>query len=524
MDGKQIRQLSACALLSAAVLFAFPGETKAQEEAVYRLEYYQYNTCASCHPEEDFYTIVSEEIGDLKEAYPYQIYEYNTFHAEDHNRLKEKLEEHHASPDTAQPLVIAGDTVLSGLDAIRDGLRDTYLAFVSEEAVSETEDISAESSAAVQETAEVSADVRAELAAALADDEEGDAVLLYFSTLSCDDCTQVKEFLEELGSTNANLKIHEWNIADGDHVLLLQTLFQVYDVPAAQQQVPILFYNGGYFPGAKAAREGLADALAAGEVHAFPADLLSEAAAEKAASASAADYGSLLTAGLVNGINPCGASMLLMLLAAAVMAEKSVLAVGLSYLAGKFIAYCAMGLGLYQIFQTIWQDTLLSVSRLLTRCFAAVFFVLALLYLRDFLYAQKKEYGKIKMQLPGKLRKWNHNRIKELSEKKNHWLLGAVALLGIVISAGEFFCTGQVYLASILYLMKLQTSRQMETLSVFLLYVGAMCVPSLILTVVLHRTRNAVRLSNMTLKWLPAIKLITAAAFLFFAVFMLISG
>jgi len=43
-----------------------------------QLEYYQYNVCGACHPEDDFFEIVSETIKPLKSEYPYEISVYNT--------------------------------------------------------------------------------------------------------------------------------------------------------------------------------------------------------------------------------------------------------------------------------------------------------------------------------------------------------------------------------------------------------------------------------------------------------------
>lgn len=500
--------------------FLLPAQA---EETVFSLEYFQYNTCASCHPEEDFYAIVTETIGDLKEDYPYQIYEYNTFHVEDKARLKERLAVVGAAADTEEPLVIVGGTVLSGLEEIEAGLRDAYLSLAlgGQPETGPEEQTEAESAAAPS-AEEAIVDLQSQLMEALVGDEEGDAVLLYFSTLSCDDCASVKKILSDLGDA---VTVHEFSIADGDYVLLLQELFAVYGVPAEEQQVPILFYDGGYLSGAAAVEENLETLLETGMIHTFGTDILNSVTDEKksAEAATFTDYGSLIVTGLVNGINPCGASMLLMLLAAVAVAGRSVWKAGLSYLIGKFLAYCAMGMGVYKILQAVGQEALSGVSRVLTVAFAVFFLVLALLYLRDFVYARRKEYGKIKMQLPGKLRRWNHKRIETLSGTGGFWLWPASFALGVVISAGEFFCTGQVYLAAILYLMKMQDTRQVGTVLAFLIYVAAMCVPSLLIVAVLEKTRNAIRVSNATLKWMPVIKLVTAAVFFFFAVFMLLS-
>ena len=49
-----------------------------------------------------------------------------------------------------------------------------------------------------------------------------------------------------------------------------------------------------------------------------------------------------------------------------------------------------------------------------------------------------------------------------------------------------------------------------------------MCIPSFLIVLVIEKTKNVIRMSNKTLEWLPAIKLVTAIVFFMFAVFMLI--
>ena len=58
-----------------------------------QMEYYQYNVCASCHPEDDFFAVVSDTISPIKQEYPYEIAVYNTFRAEDKNRFEKRLQD-----------------------------------------------------------------------------------------------------------------------------------------------------------------------------------------------------------------------------------------------------------------------------------------------------------------------------------------------------------------------------------------------------------------------------------------------
>lgn len=508
-----------------------------------QMEYYQYNVCASCHPEDDFFAVVSDTITPLKEEYPYEIAVYNTFRAEDKQRFEKRLQElglKEAEVSLPALIIVSEDSgaavCLSGLYKIRERLANTLkqaVKSVSTEAAGESDnqiEISTATKEEIKKQTEIQPsenDWKEQLREAVSEDKSTDSVLLYFSTVSCTDCNEVKTLLKNLTdeqTTENPLVIHEFNIAEGDGVILVQKLFSLYNVPSDEQQVPIVFFNGGYLSGAKSITDNLEQTWKDGKLIGFDVErvLSKEGASLEKENASAQTYIGLAVTGFINGINPCGASMLLMLLAAIAMSGRSVLKVGCAYLAGKFAAYCAMGMGLYQLFMAIGQDVLLNISHVLTWIFAAVFLMLAILYLIDFINVKRKQYGKIRMQLPAALRKWNHERIEKATKTNARWMIPAAVVLGIVISAGEFFCTGQVYLAAILYMMKMQQEMKLQTNAAFIVYVTAMCIPSFLIVLVIEKTKNVIRMLNKTLEWLPAIKLVTAIVFFIFAVFMLI--
>lgn len=497
-----------------------------------QLEYYQYNVCGACHPEDDFFEIVSETIKPLKSEYPYEISVYNTFRVEERKHFQKRLQELGLQEEaTSLPALffISDDGIasacLSSLDEIKEKIVETLKQ--SGQAQSSTIPV-AEYENETEIDPSLSSDWKGQLYDAVSQDTSTDAVLLYFSTVSCSDCSEVKTLLkkmtEEEQTTQAGtLVVHEFNIAEGDGVVLVQKLFSLYNVPSDKQQVPIVFYKDGYLSGADEITKNLEQTWKMGGLINFDLDTVLSTDEEKEdKSESTQTYIGLAITGFINGINPCGASMLLMLLAAMAMSGRSILKVGCAYLVGKFTAYCAMGLGLYQLFMAIGQDILLNISQVLNWIFAAVFLVLAILYLIDFINVKQKKYGKIRMQLPASLRKWNHERIEKAAKTSARWMIPAAIVLGIIISAGEFFCTGQVYLAAILYMMKMQQQQQLQTIVAFLIYVTAMCIPSLLIIFALEKTKNVIRMSNKTLSWLPAIKLATAAVFFLFAILMLL--
>ena len=118
-----------------------------------QMEYYQYNVCASCHPEDDFFAVVSDTISPIKQKYPYEIAVYNTFRAEDKKRFEKRLQElmlKEADVSLPTLIMISEDSealvCLSGLDEIKEKLEDTLKQaakpgqFVSSEAALESDE------------------------------------------------------------------------------------------------------------------------------------------------------------------------------------------------------------------------------------------------------------------------------------------------------------------------------------------------------------------------------------------------
>ena len=84
-----------------------------------------------------------------------------------------------------------------------------------------------------------------------------------------------------------------------------------------------------------------------------------------------------------------------------------------------------------------------------------------------------------------------------------------------MISAGEFLCTGQVYLASLLYMVEQNAGFNPELAGNLVIYLIAMCVPMVLLTVLVSRGKSVMSASHLSLKILPMIKLVYSIFSLF---------
>jgi len=144
------------------------------------------------------------------------------------------------------------------------------------------------------------------------------------------------------------------------------------------------------------------------------------------------------------------------------------------------------------------------------------------MFTRDYFAAKNEAYDKVKMQLPIWLRRFNHGMIKRMSGVENNKLLIPLCfLLGVFISIGEFLCTGQMYLATIIYVLKNSETFSIEAIVYFLIYGAAFILPLAVITLLIHRGKEVFDISEIVRGKLHIIKLVNAFIFLVFALIVL---
>ncbi|MDR7486557.1 MAG: cytochrome c biogenesis protein CcdA [Armatimonadota bacterium] len=150
----------------------------------------------------------------------------------------------------------------------------------------------------------------------------------------------------------------------------------------------------------------------------------------------------VLTAGLLDGINPCAFAVLLLFVAFLFTLQRSrtdLLAFGLTYIGAIYLTYLGIGLGLLKVFQ-------LGVPHLFARLGASLMIALGLVNVKDFFW-----YGVgPSLTLP-----------RVGAAARDRWMrratLPATAVVGFLVGICEFPCTGGVYVG-ILGLLAAQTT------------------------------------------------------------------
>lgn len=509
----QHRLLSKLLCFLAAVLFLVSApkvcpQAAAQEKPV-TLYFFHTVMCESCDSDSELLQILREELNPEEAYRPYELKSFCVYSTEGRQELDRLSAEGLYDGSKQWPAVLVEETWLEGYDAIRQGIGELLQT-----------NLHSASSQAGEEPAPSKQDKTEEtLSQGFSRFSDNTVNLLYFETEACSSCHRAGEALDALPSTvtlsgvSYPVVVIRCSIMEDENANLLSALFEQYDVKPQDQVVPILFLGDRYLAGADAIVSGSQDALLAGA--GLGASYTAKSDAEPFIQTLA--WGTIFVTGLLNGLNPCMLSMTLFFLSLLLTLPTAVKRCAAAFLAGKYFSYLLLGYLIYRAASELLYDSVDMVSQIMAIFLLVFSVVLAILNLMDFLHARKGEYGKIHVQLPEALRKWNHALMTRLiGPGKRSLAVPVVFAASALVSAGELLCSGQIYLASILQWT--QTSDQSGVpILVFLLYVTALCIPSAILILLCVRGKSLFRLSQASLRQMTWTKLANTLLFLFMA-------
>lgn len=491
-------------LLLFAVGIATPCVYAAEEQEStdkIQITYYYFSSCESCEDGQNFLNSLQGQIEDAISPDEYEFHLKNVFEEDIYNEFMERTKDM-ATDEFAPspPMLEVNGTCLFGVDDITNKARSVILE--------EKENLRTEE----------------ERLASFRDIPAENSYFVYFYMPACDDCEKVQTYLANMDkefvleqNRLSKLQVNYVNMGDLDNVPLAHWFFDQYGVPEERQKAPVMFYQNGYLQGYEDIVANMPNLIMNGK--ALNWQDIDYVPKDQDMSFGWKDWIFLVFTGVVNGLSPCGISLLLLLFSLLLSKHANVLKLGLTFIVARFLTFLLLGTVLYSAFEQI-SAVLEPVGRILQILIILLSIVFAVLNFIDFFMARKNEYGKIRFQLPPKLRAFQRNYLENTLNCGGKYLTGTVFIAGIVLSVGEFLCTGQLYLASILYMMQRQTAWDFIVVLEFVVYLLAMSLPLLLLTVLAKRGSQVLQLSEMTRGKLPWIKLLYGVLFLLFAVLL----
>ena len=227
----------------------------------------------------------------------------------------------------------------------------------------------------------------------------------------------------------------------------------------------------------------------------------------------------IIGAGLADGVNPCAFAVIVFFvsfLAAYKYTKKEIIVVGAAYCAAVFLAYVLMGLGAFHVLYAM--KAFKYVTLVVQWGMVGLCGVFLLLSLYDFIvYQRTKKSEKMLLQLPTNYKVYIHKVMRFFLKDKHSsmWrLLLAAFLVGFVVSGVEAVCTGQVYLPTIVVILK-EVNQHFWRATEFLLFYNLMFILPLVLVFVLTLCgKESATFNNWLKKHLGLTKFLLCLVFL----------
>jgi len=219
----------------------------------------------------------------------------------------------------------------------------------------------------------------------------------------------------------------------------------------------------------------------------------------------------VISAGLLDGINPCAFTAIIFLLSYLVYIgknKKEILLGGIGFTLGVFITYMLIGFGLSELLSSLsFYSYISNTIEYLTFVFVIV---LGIYNLYDFYLCRKGKEKEMKLQLSKflKLKIYKHIR----SKVRSPHLVVASLVLGFFVSAFELACTGQVYIPTIIYMLDISAER-VRAFAYLTLYNLAFIFPLVIIFIAVYFGLSEDSVKKYMQKNLALVKLGTALLF-----------
>jgi len=229
----------------------------------------------------------------------------------------------------------------------------------------------------------------------------------------------------------------------------------------------------------------------------------------------------VIASGLIDGINPCAFAVIVFFvsfLAVYGYRKREIIYVGTSYCTAVFLTYLLIGLGFFNFLYSL--SNFYSVIKIFYYFIAVFCFILAGLALYDFFkFKRTKQADGMILQLPHFFKKRINEIIgKHLRKKQDEGvfsLLISAFVVGFFVSLLEGACTGQVYLPTIVLILK-NTNLRALAFSYLIVYNLMFILPLIIIFALSLLGFSSQRFNNFLKENMSGIK------FLMFLLFLLL--
>ena len=357
--------------------------------------------------------------------------------------------------------------------------------------------------------------------------------LIVFYSPGCHNCARTeKEIIPAIEMKfKDNLKIQYRNVDDIENYKLLLSLKEKYH-SKIRDILPVFYYEGRFLNGQgdiKKNLEALLNVPATG-IDNEPQTLPN---IDLAGRFDNLTMPAVMAAGLIDGINPCAFTVIVFFmsfLAFQGYGKREMAVIGLIFIISVYVTYCLIGLGIFESLYNLRGFWLLTKAINITVGVISVIFGVYALY--DFIkYKRTKSTDGLLLSLPQSIKNKIHSVIgahyrvhakgDDANLKKPLRVLAVSALVtGFLVSVLEAVCTAQIYLPTIVFILK-TTGPKIKALGYLLLYNLLFVVPLLVIFSFALTGTASERFQKVLRKHLGAIKILMGMMFLVLGIFLI---
>ncbi len=231
--------------------------------------------------------------------------------------------------------------------------------------------------------------------------------------------------------------------------------------------------------------------------------------------------GTIIGAGLIDGINPCAFATIIFLisyLAYAGRKKRQVFIIGSIYTIAVFITYMAVGLVFFDVIDRL-RSAFSIISGIIFYFTLSLCVVFAVFTFWDYLKALSNKSSEMKLTLPLKIKQKIHKVIRD--NVKMRGLVISSIIIGFLVSMFELACTGQVYLPTIMFILH-NSSLKAQGFLYLLIYNIAFIIPLIIIFALNLAGISSKRMGDFLHKHLALTKLLLFLLFTGITIYLIL--
>lgn len=343
--------------------------------------------------------------------------------------------------------------------------------------------------------------------------------VVYFYSSKCLACKENKSFIANIEKLDGvNLITYNTDVEDCSNAQYAYA--EHYGVPEEKSLiVPFMYFGNKYYELSPANHQEVLSAIdaytsgvIAFENFEYDPNKCEQSVFEKFMSSMTVP--AILLAGLLDGINPCAISMLMIFYSFLLMTEnkKKIVFMSTMFIIGIFIANLSFGLGVKTFYNAFAGNSIV----LYSLYGAAVIMCLVAIVLNTIDIVNHNKNVEAKNQLPDKIKFKLANILRNSVFSK--FAIFITFFVGFLIGVVELACTGQIYFPTLTYMIQ-NTQYGFKGIMLLIGYNIMFVLPLIIITVIAACVKEPEKIKNIIMRRNWIIKL---CANIFFVIMLIV--